>query len=67
MLVEGQVFSFLKLRIQFNAENIFEKTDDILNTLQSIYKDQNKKMTTKREFNKLLQRIRFFQLFYAEF
>ena len=51
--VEDQIFSFLELRIQSDAENAFEITDDILKALQSIYKDQNKERTAYREFNKL--------------
>ena len=44
--IEDQAFSFLKSRIQSDTENIFKKADNILNALQSIYKDQNKKRTT---------------------
>ena len=65
--VKGQIFSFLKLRIQSDAENAFKTADNILKALQSIYEDQNKERTAYREFNKLFQRIKFFQLFYAEF
>ena len=65
--IRGQTFSFLELRIQSDAENAFKTVNDILKALQSIYKDQNKERTAYREFNKLFQRIRFFQLFYAKF
>ena len=65
--VEGQAFSFFELRIQSDAENAFKMTDNILKALQSVYEDQNKERTACREFNKLFQRIRSFQLFYAEF
>ena len=65
--VESQAFSFLESRIQSDAENAFKTVDDILKALQSIYENQNKERTAHREFNKLFQRIRPFQLFYAEF
>ena len=45
MQVGDQAFSFLKLKIQSDAENAFEKADNILNVLQSVYEDQNKKRT----------------------
>ena len=65
--VKGQVFSFLELRIQSDTENAFKMTDNILKALQSIYEDQNKERTAYKEFNKLFQKIRFFQLFYTKF
>ena len=65
--IRGQTFSFFELRIQSDAENAFKMTDNILKALQSIYEDQNKERTAHREFNKLFQRIRFFQLFYVKF
>ena len=37
--VEGQAFSFLKLRIQSDTKNVFKKANNILNALQSIYRD----------------------------
>ena len=43
--VESQAFSFLESRIQSDVENTFKKANDILNVLQSIYEDQNKKRT----------------------
>ena len=42
-------------------------TDDILKALQSIYEDQNKERTARQKFNKLFQKTRLFQLFYAKF
>ena len=45
MQVEGQAFSFFESGIQSDAENAFKKADNILNALQSIYEDQNKKRT----------------------
>ena len=65
--MKDQAFSFFELRIQSDAENTFETADNILKALQSIYRNQNKERTAYREFNKLFQRIKFFQLFYAEF
>ena len=65
--VKDQAFSFLELRIQSDAENAFKTANNILKALQSIYKDQNKERTAYREFNKLFQKIRLFQLFYIKF
>ena len=65
--VKGQAFSFLESRIQSDTENAFKMADNILKALQSIYGDQNKERTAYKEFNKLFQRIRLFQLFYVKF
>lgn len=65
--VGGQAFGFIEPRAKQNAVDAFQKAEDILDALYSVYGDQNKQRTARREFNKLIQGTKPFQLFYAEF